>query len=74
MRDSFRMLHPDEPEAGTFNNFGKPGGTRDKIDYIFVPGDTVVKEAGIDRRRPGGRYPSDHFAVWARVDVPIHPN
>lgn len=68
--DTFRVAHPEEKEAGTFNNFGKPGGTGEKIDYVLVEKGTRVTGAGIDRRkREGGRFVSDHFAVWARVGV-----
>src|SRR6185369_5284349 len=62
--DSFRVAHPKEYPAGTFNDFvGKKDG--DKIDYILLPappGSTVVN-AEILRSDPGGRYPSDHFPV-----------
>lgn len=68
--DTFRVVHPDEPDASTFNNFGKPGATRDKIDYIFVQPGTRVISAGIDRRSTDGRFPSDHYAVWAKIEFP----
>lgn len=64
--DSFRVAHPDETKVGTFNGFGKAMGT-EKIDYVFVPREAAVREAGIDRRSKDGRFPSDHFAVWAKV-------
>jgi endonuclease/exonuclease/phosphatase family metal-dependent hydrolase len=64
--DSFRVAHPDETQVGTFNGFGKSVGT-EKIDYVFVPKMATVRGAGIDRRSKDGRYPSDHFAVWAKV-------
>lgn len=64
--DSFRAAHPDEKQVGTFNGFGKSMGT-EKIDYVFVPKSATVRDAGIDRRSKDGRFPSDHFAVWAKV-------
>jgi endonuclease/exonuclease/phosphatase family metal-dependent hydrolase len=66
-RDSFRVLHPDVADAGTFNGF-KPGQTGgDKIDFVFVEPGTEVLEAAIVRTSRNGRYPSDHFPVTARV-------
>ncbi len=60
--DTFRALHPDAKEVGTFNGFeGRTTG--DKIDYIFVPKGTKVLKASIIRDNSDGRYPSDHFPV-----------
>lgn len=66
-RDSFRVLHPDDSEAGTFNGFelGQTGG--DKIDFVFVEPGTEVLDAAIVRTSRDGRYPSDHFPVTARI-------
>lgn len=65
--DTFRAVHPDAAEAGTFNGF-EPGATGgEKIDHILVSEGAEVVEAGIDRTSENGRYASDHFAVWARV-------
>lgn len=69
-RDSFRLLHPDATEVGTFNGF-KPGQTGgDKIDFVFVEAGTEVLAAEIVRSSRDGRYPSDHFPVTARVRLP----
>jgi len=66
-RDSFRVLHPDANEAGTFNGF-KPGQTGgDKIDFVFVEPGIEVLDAAIVRTSRDGRYPSDHFPVTARI-------
>ncbi len=69
-QDSFRALHPDEDEVGTFNAFrlGNTGGA--KIDYVFVPAEADVLEAAIIRTEREGRYPSDHFPVFARIRLP----
>ena len=64
--DSFRLLHPQETEAGTFSNF-KPGQTGEKIDYIFVEPGTEVTRAEIVRTSRDSRYPSDHFPVVATI-------
>jgi endonuclease/exonuclease/phosphatase family metal-dependent hydrolase len=66
-QDSFRILHPDAREAGTFNGFkyGQTGG--DKIDFVFVEPGTEVLAAEIVRASTDGRYPSDHFPVTAQI-------
>jgi endonuclease/exonuclease/phosphatase family metal-dependent hydrolase len=66
-KDSFRILHPDAREVGTFNGFkyGQTGG--EKIDFVFVEPGAEVLAAEIVRSSRDGRYPSDHFPVTARV-------
>lgn len=67
LRDTFRIVHPQATEVGTANQF-KLGETKgEKIDYIFVEAGTEVLSADIVRTSVGGRYPSDHFAVVARI-------
>lgn len=65
MADAFRVVAPNE-RAGTFTGFhtDSDGGAK-KIDYVLVGPGLRVIAAGIDRRKIGGRYPSDHFPVWA---------
>lgn len=64
--DTFRVLHPDGEGAGTGGGFE---GRRDgpKIDYVLVEPETQVREAEIIRDNEDGRYPSDHFPVYAEV-------
>lgn len=65
--DSYRLLHPNETEVGTFTAF-KFGQTQgDKIDYVLVQLGTEVLSAGIIRTSRNERYPSDHFPVVARI-------
>lgn len=68
LKDSFRILHPDETVVGTFNGFK---GTTDgeKIDYIFVSPDLQVLAADIVRDQRDGHTPSDHFPVLARMQL-----
>jgi endonuclease/exonuclease/phosphatase family metal-dependent hydrolase len=69
-RDTFRVVHPNATDAGTFNSF-KPGTIgADKIDYVFVEPSTEVLSAEIVRTSVNGRYPSDHFPVVARIRFP----
>jgi len=67
--DTFREMHPDADAVGTGGGFE---GRRDgpKIDYIFVEPGTRVREAGILRDNRDGRYPSDHFPVYAEIALP----
>ena len=65
--DSFRALHPDAKEVGTFNGFKPDQTTGDKIDFVFVEPGTEVLDAAIVRASRDGRYPSDHFPVTARI-------
>ncbi|MGB2092293.1 MAG: endonuclease/exonuclease/phosphatase family protein [Akkermansiaceae bacterium] len=66
MVDSFRALHPEQNNVGTYNGF-KGDASGAKIDYIFVPASARVAEAAIVKTHQNGRYPSDHFPVTARV-------
>ena len=65
--DTFRVVRPAEKPAGTFTafTFGKVDG--EKIDYVLAPPRTEVLFADIVRFSRGGRYPSDHFPVVARI-------
>ena len=67
--DTFRALHPDADAVGTGGGFE---GRRDgpKIDYVFAEPDARVREAGIIRDSRNGRYPSDHFPVYAEIALP----
>ncbi len=66
LRDTFRVLHADAKETGTFNGWkGKTDGH--KIDYIFVPDGIKVLTAEILHDNRDGRYPSDHYPVIATI-------
>jgi endonuclease/exonuclease/phosphatase family metal-dependent hydrolase len=65
--DPFRVLHPDATEVGTFSGFAPGATTGEKIDHILVSPGAEALGATIDRESRDGRYPSDHFAVTARV-------
>jgi endonuclease/exonuclease/phosphatase family metal-dependent hydrolase len=62
--DTFRVLHPEVEEVGTFNGFNGDRA-QEKIDGIWVTPGWQVIHAEIDRTIHGGRYPSDHFPVTA---------
>lgn len=68
--DTFRVLHPDAKEFGTFNGFeGRADGA--KIDYILVLPGTKVLKAEILRDNRDGRYPSDHFPLLTVVRLKV---
>ncbi|UCD24767.1 MAG: endonuclease/exonuclease/phosphatase family protein, partial [Gemmatimonadota bacterium] len=68
LRDTYRTLHPDSIDVGTFNAFrGERSG--EKIDAVLVSQDWHVTEATIVRVQADGRYPSDHFPVVATVSL-----
>ena len=49
---------------GTYHGFSGEA-TRGRIDWILATGDFQGIDAGIERLQDNGRYPSDHFPVWA---------
>lgn len=65
--DTFRVLHPEE-RAGTFHGWNGEAGAS-KIDSILANTAWRVLRAGIDRRHMDGQYPSDHFPVWAELEI-----
>ena len=66
LRDSFRVLHPDATNVGTFNGF-RGERSRGKIDYVLVSADVQIVSAEIVHDNTDGRYPSDHFPVKTTV-------
>jgi len=66
--DTFREVHPDATDVGTFNGFKMPGNG--KIDYIFVSPGLKTISAEIIRTQREGRYPSDHFPINAVIALP----
>jgi len=68
--DTFRALHAEAREVGTFHNFrGGVGGA--KIDYIFATPGGKILAAEILRAHRKGRYPSDHYPVTAKIAFPV---
>jgi len=66
LRDSFRALHPDAREVGTFHAF-RGGLAGEKIDHVLATHELEPVEAAI-HSAPGanGRWPSDHHPVSAK--------
>jgi endonuclease/exonuclease/phosphatase family metal-dependent hydrolase len=70
--DTFRVLHPDDTDVGTFHSF-KGVSSGPKIDYIFARPGTKVLLAAIVRDHQGDRCPSDHFPMLAELRFPDRP-
>jgi len=66
LRDAWRCANPEAPEQGTFNGWRESLGA-ERIDFVFFSAGLSVREAAIDGRRPGGRWPSDHAPVTSRL-------
>ena len=66
LRDSFRAVHPEATNVGTFNGF-RGESSRGKIDYVFVSAGVKVISTEIVQDNTNGRYPSDHFPVTATI-------
>lgn len=64
LRDAFRAMHRDARVVGTFNAF-RGDSTGGMIDHVLAGPGWRVLAAGIDRRKYGSLWPSDHFPVWA---------
>ena len=67
LTDTFRQLHPNEREVGTYHGFqgGTAGG---KIDAVLVSPEWRATSAEIARTRRDQVYPSDHYPVTATID------
>lgn len=55
--------------VGTYNGFRLDAPMADRIDYIFVDRHFDVLKYGVLSDSLGGRYPSDHHPVVARVSL-----
>jgi endonuclease/exonuclease/phosphatase family metal-dependent hydrolase len=65
-QDVLSNLPPRGDEAGTAHQFtGRLDGPR--IDHVLITADLESVEARIAHDRPGGRLPSDHWPVVARL-------
>lgn len=64
--DTYRALHTQEP-GGTFHDFGEMF-VHERIDWIFCTAGWRPTSAGVDRSKPQGIWPSDHYPVTAEVE------
>lgn len=70
LTDTFEAACHNEPRPGTVHNFTGKAQTK-RIDWIFTGNNVFPRDTRIERWSKDGRYPSDHFAVSAEVEVGI---
>jgi endonuclease/exonuclease/phosphatase family metal-dependent hydrolase len=70
LRDAWTTAEEHRGPPATMGGFGppRPGDTA-RIDWILVGGPIQVQSVETILYNEGGRYPSDHFPVAARVDI-----
>jgi len=68
LRDAWEVARPGDPHPGTFSGF-RGLKTRQRIDWLLVGGRARVVRAGKLDTQVDGRWPSDHYAVWAEFDL-----
>ena len=70
-RDSLDLAESWLPQRwnATFHKFTGRGLYR--IDYLFLKNPTRVSKHVVVRDTPGGKFPSDHFPVYAEVEMPL---
>lgn len=71
LMDTFQIRYPKDRNTATFNGFGRYF-FRFKLDYIFVPSSARVIDAKIIQWRRKKCYPSDHFPLFAHIDLPVN--
>ncbi len=66
LSDTWSLASRDQRMQGEGTYHGFSGeATRGRIDWILTTEDFQGIDAGIERLQDNGRYPSDHFPVWA---------
>ncbi len=71
LHDTWLLASREQRMQGedTFHGFSGQG-TRGRIDWILVTDHFLGVDSGIERKQDNGRYPSDHFPVWATFKSP----
>ncbi|MBX7166642.1 MAG: endonuclease/exonuclease/phosphatase family protein [Pirellulales bacterium] len=57
-------------QIGTFHNYQGPQAGGARIDWILTRGEVACLETHVATASLSGQYPSDHFPVVARLDLP----
>lgn len=70
LKDAY-LVTKDPPygTVGTFNSFNPEAPMMNRIDYIWVTPEVVVKKYGVLNDMHSGRFPSDHFPVMVKVKL-----
>jgi len=63
--DVWKALNRPEENAGTFHRF--KGQPLDRIDFIFISSEFKVIDVKKITYEKAGKYPSDHFPVFTRI-------
>src|SRR5690554_2226717 len=69
--DSYEVT--EEPPYGTvstFNSYRLDSPVKNRIDYIWVTHNVKVKKYGVLNDLPYFRFPSDHFPVMIKAEIP----
>ncbi|MBL4846809.1 MAG: endonuclease/exonuclease/phosphatase family protein [Planctomycetes bacterium] len=68
LRDAWVEARPSDAHPGTYSGF-RGLTTNDRIDWILVRGNVRVNQAGKLDKKIDGRWPSDHYPVFAELDI-----
>lgn len=68
LMDTFRVRYPKRRNVATFHGYRRLF-FRFKLDYIFVPSSVHVHDAKIIQVRWKKCYPSDHFPLYAKINI-----
>lgn len=68
LADTFRLVHPDATDVATVHDF-ELHRFSEKIDFVMADSTWHTLDAGIVREPAAGRLPSDHFPVFADVEL-----
>jgi endonuclease/exonuclease/phosphatase family metal-dependent hydrolase len=69
LMDTFRVKYPNRRKVATFHGYRR-FFFRFRLDYIFVPVTACVQDAQIIQLRKKKCYPSDHFPLFSRINLP----
>jgi endonuclease/exonuclease/phosphatase family metal-dependent hydrolase len=70
LMDTFRVRYPNHRKIATFHGYRR-FFFRFRLDYIFVPSTVSVHDAQIIQLRRKKCYPSDHFPLFSRINLPV---
>lgn len=68
LRDAWVEAKPADPSPGTFCGW-RGLKTQQRIDWLLVGGLVAVRQAGKLDEAMDGRWPSDHYPVFAELEV-----
>ena len=70
LRDAWVLADEQRGPTATYGGFGPPGDAlTERVDWILVGGPIAVRSVETVLHNDGGRYPSDHYPVVARLEL-----